>query len=67
MTLFFTVLGAVTLGTFSANAVLLWVIGSLAKRQEAKQKEELLQLQQGYLEMVQRERARLENYARMEG
>jgi hypothetical protein len=29
--------------------------------------EELQRMQQGYLEMVEREKKRLENYARMEG
>ena len=67
MTLFFTVLGATALGTFSANVGLLWVVGTMAKRQERKQQEELQKLQQGYLDMVNKERTRLENYARMEG
>ena len=67
MTLFFTILGASALGTFSANMGLFWVIGTMAKRQEKKQLEELQKLQQGYLEMAQRERTRMENYARMEG
>jgi hypothetical protein len=67
MTLFFTVLGATALGTFSANIGLFWVIGTMAKRQERAQQAELAKLQQGYLEMVEREKKRLENYARMEG
>ena len=67
MTLFFTVLGATALGTFSANVGLLWVVDTMAKRQERKQQEELQKLQQGYLDMVNKERTRLENYARMEG
>jgi hypothetical protein len=67
MTLFFTILGASALGTFSANVGVFWLIGAMAKRQEKKQLEELQKLQQGYLEMAQRERTRLENYARMEG
>jgi hypothetical protein len=67
MTLFFTVLGACALGTFCANLGLLWVLGILAQRQEKKQREQLRKLQEGYLEMAQRERQRLENYAKMEG
>ena len=67
MTLFFTVLGATALGTFCANVGLLWVVGTMAKRQEKKQQENLERMQQGYLEMVERERNRMENYARMEG
>lgn len=66
MTLFFTVLGATALGTFSANIGLFWVIGTMAKRQQEAQQKELERLQRGYLEMVQREKTRLENYAKME-
>ena len=39
----------------------------MAKRQEKKQLEELQKLQQGYLDMVEREKKRMENYAKMEG
>lgn len=67
MTLFFTILGASALGTFCGNFGLFWAIGTMAKRQEKKQLEELQKLQQGYLDMVQREKARMENYAKMEG
>ena len=67
MTLFLTILGASALGTFCGNVGLFWVIGTMAKRQEKAQKAELEKLQQGYLEMVQREKKRMENYARMEG
>lgn len=67
MTLFFTILGASALGTFCGNFGLFWIIGTMAKRQEKKQLEELQKLQQGYLDMVQREKARMENYAKMEG
>jgi hypothetical protein len=67
MTLFFTILGASALGTFCGNLGLFWVIGTMAKRQERAQRAELERLQQGYLEMVQREKARMENYAKMEG
>jgi len=55
------------LGTFLGNLGLLWIIGTMAKRQEKKQLEELQKLQQGYLEMAEREKKRMENYARMEG
>lgn len=66
MTLFFTILGAAALGTFCGNIGLFWIIGTMAKRQEKKQREELQNLQQGYLEMVQREKERIERYAKME-
>jgi membrane protein YqaA with SNARE-associated domain len=54
------------LGSFVGNVSVFWVIGLMAKRAEKKQLEELQKLQQGYLEMAQRERTRLENYAKME-
>jgi hypothetical protein len=38
----------------------------MAKRAERKQLEQLKKLQEGYLEMAQRERERLEKYAQME-
>jgi hypothetical protein len=49
------------------NLGLFWVIGKMAQRQEKKQLEELQKLQQGYLDMVQRENARMKKYAEMEG
>ena len=54
-------------GSFLGNVSVFWVIGLMAKRAEKKQLEELQKLQQGYLEMAQRERTRMENYAKMEG
>ena len=55
------------IGSFLGNVSVFWVIGLMAKRNEKKQLEELQKLQQGYLEMAQRERTRMENYAKMEG
>lgn len=55
------------LGTLLGNLGLFWIIGTMAKRQEKKQLEELQKLQQGYLDMVEREKRRMENYAKMEG
>ena len=54
-------------GSFLGNVSVFWVIGLMAKRNEKKQLEELQKLQQGYLEMAERERTRLEKYAKMEG
>lgn len=54
-------------GSFLGNIIVFWVLGTMAKRAEKKQLEELQKLQQDYLEMTQRERTRLENYAKMEG
>jgi hypothetical protein len=55
------------LGSLLGNMGVFFVIGIMAKRQEKKQLEELQQLQQGYLQMVEREKKRMENYAKMEG
>lgn len=55
------------LGTLLGNLALFYIIGLVAQRKEKKQLEELQKMQQGYLEMVQRERERLEKYAAMEG
>ena len=67
MTLFFTVLGATALGTFSANTLLFWVLGTLAKRQEEQQKQALAKMQQDFIEMRQKEVERMKKYAEMEG
>lgn len=66
MTLLAIAAGA-TLGSFLGNTLTLFVVGLLVKRNEEKQQAEVERLRQGYLEMAQRERTRLENYARMEG
>lgn len=55
------------LGTLFGNLSLFFIIGKMAQRNEKKQLEELQKMQKGYLEMVQRERERLEKYAQMEG
>ena len=55
------------LGTLLGNLSLFYIIGIVAQRKEKKQLEELQKMQQGYLEMVQRERERLEKYAQIEG
>jgi hypothetical protein len=65
MTFLAVTLGSL-LGSFLGNTLVFWVIGAMAKRQEKKQLEELQQLQRGYLDMVERERKRIENYAKME-
>jgi membrane protein DedA with SNARE-associated domain len=67
MTLIISLTLASALGTLMGNLVLFWVIGRMAQRQERKQLEEVQRIQQGYLELIQRERERLEKYAQMEG
>jgi hypothetical protein len=66
MTLVLT-FGATVLGSVVGNLVVFYILGAMAKKVEQQQREELERLQQGYLEMAERERQRLENYARMEG
>jgi hypothetical protein len=58
---------ATVLGSVIGNLVVFYVLGAMAKRVERQQREELERLQQGYLEMVEREKKRMENYARLEG
>ena len=58
---------ATVLGSVVGNLVVFYILGAMAKRVEQQQREELERLQQGYLEMVDKERKRMENYARMEG
>jgi membrane protein DedA with SNARE-associated domain len=66
MTLVLT-FAATVLGSVIGNLVVFYILGAMAKRVERKQREELERLQQGYLDMVEREKKRMENYARMEG
>jgi hypothetical protein len=66
MTFLAVALGAL-IGSFLGNVSVFFVIGTMAKQAEKKQLQELQKMQQGYLDMVQREKARMENYAKMEG
>jgi hypothetical protein len=66
MTFLAVALGAL-IGSFLGNVSVFFVIGTMAKQAERKQLQELQKMQQGYLDMVQREKARMENYAKMEG
>jgi len=54
-------------GTLLGNLTLFWVIGRIAQNQEKEKLREIQRLQQGYLEMAQRESARMKKYAEMEG
>ena len=71
MTLFLTILGASTLGTFIGNTAVFWAIGAMAQRQAkiqaTQQREELARLQAEFLEMRQREIERMQRYAKLEG
>ena len=65
MTFLAVALGSL-LGSFLGNVGVFWVIGLMAQRAEKKQLAELQKLQQGYLDMVEREKKRMENYAKLE-
>jgi hypothetical protein len=66
MTLLAITVGSLV-GTLLGNLSLFWIIGRIAQNHEREKLREVQRLQQGYLEMVQRERDRLEKYAKMEG
>jgi len=66
MTLLALTLGSLV-GTLLGNLTLFWVIGRIAQNQEKEKLREIQRLQQGYLEMAQRESARMKKYAEMEG
>ena len=65
MTFLAVAVGA-AIGSFLGNTAVFWVIGLMAERNQKKQQAELEELQKGYLDMVQREKTRMENYAKME-
>jgi membrane protein YqaA with SNARE-associated domain len=64
---FLAVAAGAAIGSFLGNTAVFWVIGLMAERTQKKQRAELEELQKGYLDMVQREQTRMENYAKMEG
>ena len=66
MTLLAITIGSLV-GTLLGNLTLFWIIGKIAQNQEKEKLREIQQLQQGYLEMVQKESARMKKYAEMEG
>ena len=66
MTLLAITIGSLV-GTLLGNLALFWIIGKIAQNQEKEKLREVQRLQQGYLDMVQRESARMKKYAEMEG
>jgi hypothetical protein len=64
---FLAVAAGSLIGSFLGNVSVFWVIGLMAKKTEEKQREELLNLQNQFLEMRQKEAERMERYAKMEG
>jgi len=66
MTLLAITIGSLV-GTLLGNLTLFWIIGKIAQNQEKEKLREVQRLQQGYLDMVQKENARMKKYAEMEG
>ena len=58
---------AAFLGAMAGNTIVFWVLGSLAKRAEKKQVEELHRLQAEFIQMREKEAERMRKYAQMEG
>ena len=54
-------------GTLLGNLGLFWIIGTMAKKAEAQQKEKLEELHTAFLEARQKEVERMQRYAKMEG
>ena len=63
---FLAIAAGAAIGSFLGNTAVFWVIGFMAQRKEKQQQAELQELHKGYLEMVQREQTRMQNYAKME-
>jgi hypothetical protein len=66
MTLLAITIGSLV-GTLLGNLTLFWIIGKIAQNQEKEKLREIQRLQQGYLDMVQKESVRMKKYAEMEG
>jgi membrane protein YqaA with SNARE-associated domain len=64
---FLAVAAGAAIGSFLGNTAVFWVIGAMAERNQKKQLAELKELEKGYMEVIQRERDRMEAYAKLEG
>ena len=64
---FLAIASGAAIGSFLGNTAVFWVIGAMAERAQKKQRAELEAMEKSYMEVIQRERNRMENYAKMEG
>jgi membrane protein YqaA with SNARE-associated domain len=64
---FLAVAAGAAVGSFLGNTAVFWIIGAMAERNQKKQLAELKELEKGYMEVIQRERDRMEAYAKLEG
>ena len=63
---FLAIAAGAAIGSFLGNTAVFWVIGAMAERAQKKQRAELEAMEKSYMEVIQRERNRMENYAKME-
>ena len=63
---FITIAGSAFLGSLLANAVFYLIVGKLAQRAEKKRIEHFKKLEAECLEVIEKERNRMEAYAKLE-
>ena len=63
---FLAIAAGAALGSFLGNTAVFWVIGTMAEQAQKKQRAELEAMEKSYMEVIQRERNRMEAYAKLE-
>ena len=63
---FLAIAAGAAVGSFLGNTAVFWVIGMMAERTQKKQRAELEAMEKSYMEVIQRERNRMEAYAKLE-